>query len=94
MPGARFFYREYRFYPGKDDPAFMAIARTVRALGETDNPPQPPALRIHRVREGDTFSSLAKAGREIPDAEAVLRLINLRYPGGELAPGRLVKVIE
>ena len=52
-----------------------------------------PMLRVRRVQEGDTFASLAKSAR-IPDAEAQLRLLNTRYPSGELEVGQLVKVIE
>jgi len=48
-------------------------------------------LRVRQVQEGDTFASLA---RTAPVPEVVLRLLNQRYPSGELVPGQLVKVIE
>jgi predicted Zn-dependent protease len=32
--------------------------------------------------------------RGIPNAQAVLRLLNQRYPSGELEVGQLVKVFE
>jgi Zn-dependent protease with chaperone function len=54
---------------------------------------KPIVLRIRKVQEGDTFASLANTAR-VPNAEAVLRLLNQRYPRGEPEPGALVKVIE
>jgi predicted Zn-dependent protease len=93
MPGALFFYREYR-NAETDDPIFVSIARSIEALGETPARPTLPTVHIHKVQEGDTFASLAKAARGIPNAEGVLRLINQRYPRGEPKPGELVKVIE
>lgn len=60
---------------------------------EDEARPKPIVLRIRKVREGDTFASLANTER-VPSAETVLRLLNQRYPSGELEVGQLVKVIE
>jgi len=92
MPGFRFLYREYG--AKTDDPIFLSIARSIKSPGPTDARPTPPAVHVRKVREGDTFALLAKAARGIPNAEAQLRLLNQRYPSGELEVGQLVKTIE
>lgn len=90
-PSVRVVYRAFRGKFTEDDSTFLSIARSIRPLGENENRPKPVVLRIHKVQAGDTFASLAKASR-IPDAEPVLRLLNQRYPGGDLEVGQLVKV--
>lgn len=95
MPGARFFYREYhREANPTDDPVFLSIARSIESVGEAQDRPTPPTVHMRKAEQGETFASLAKTARGIPNAEGVLRLINLRYPSGELEPGQLVKVIK
>lgn len=74
------------------DPEFLAHLDGL-AFGAKKAEGTPPLLRVRRVLEADTFASLAKNAR-IPDAEAQLRLLNTRYPSGELEVGQLVKVIE
>jgi predicted Zn-dependent protease len=74
-----------------DDPKFLSIARSIGSPGE--NRPKAPVVRIRKIQQGDTFASLAKSAR-IPNAEAQLRLLNQRYPSGELEVGQIVKVIE
>jgi len=74
------------------DPAFLARLEGLE-FGENGGL-KPAVLRIRRAQEGDTFASLAKAVPGIPDAENQLRLLNQRYPDGELEAGELVKVIE
>lgn len=93
-PGARFLYREYGHGHSEDDPAFLSIARSIESLGDVADPPKPPVIRIRKVQEGETFATLAKSVRVTSKPEAALRLLNQRYPSGELVPGQLVKVIE
>ena len=86
-------YERYLFRAtgrGAED-SFHSVVRGISALG--DDRPKTPVLRIRNVREGDSFAALAKTTR-VPDAEAQLRLLNQRYPSGELEVGQLVKVIE
>jgi len=66
---------------------------SVPQLREDEARRKPIVLRIRKVHEGDTFASLVNAAR-IPNAETVLRLLNQRYPSGELEVGQLVKVVE
>ncbi len=74
------------------DPEFLARLDGLE-FGATKAEGTTPALRVRKVQEGDTFASLAKSAR-IRDAEAQLRLLNTRYPSGELEVGQLMKVIE
>jgi predicted Zn-dependent protease len=73
------------------DPFHTSLPQSVE---QNEVRPKPSVLRIYRVQEGDTFASLARAAREIPEAEDLLRLLNQRYPDGEPEVGELVKVIE
>lgn len=66
---------------------------SVPQLREDEPHRKPIVLRIRKVQEGDTFASLANTAR-VPNAETVLRILNQRYPSGELEAGQLVKVIE
>jgi len=93
-PGARYVYRGFRAKSAENDSIFLSIARSAETLKEGEEPPKPTVLRIRRVQEGDSFATLAKSARGIPNAEAALRLLNQRYPSGELEVGQLVKVIE
>jgi predicted Zn-dependent protease len=90
-PGERYLFRGFGGIGAKSDLPFLSVARGIAAPG--DDRPKTPALRIRNVREGDSFAALAKTAR-VPDAEATLRLLNQRYPSGELEVGQLVKVIE
>lgn len=92
-PGARYVYRGFRANSAENDAIFLSIARSVEPLKEGEERPKPTVLRIRKVQEGETFATLAKTAR-IPDAEAALRLLNKRYPSGEVGAGQLVKVIE
>jgi predicted Zn-dependent protease len=91
--GARYVYRGFRAKPAENDPVFLSIARSIERLDEGEERPKPTVVRIRRVQEGDSFATLARTAR-VPDAETALRLLNQRYPSGELVPGQLVKVIE
>jgi predicted Zn-dependent protease len=89
--GTRVAYRGFRGKMAENDAVFLSIARSVRPLGPDEIRPKPVVLRIRKIQEGDTFASLAKT-TPIPNAEAVLRLLNQRYPAGELEIGQLAKV--
>lgn len=90
-PGERYLFRAFGARGAGSDLPFLSVARSIAAPG--NDRPKTPALRIRNVRQGDSFAALAKTAR-VPDAEAQLRLLNQRYPRGELEVGQLVKVIE
>jgi len=55
---------------------------------------KPYRLKIYQTKAGDTYAKLA---RKIPlpaYREEQLRLLNGDYPDKELAPGRLIKLVE
>lgn len=54
---------------------------------------QPYRLRIHRMRPGDTLAALARHAAGVPNAEALLRVLNGLQPGQEPAAGQLVKYV-
>jgi predicted Zn-dependent protease len=90
-PSAGYVFRGFHRKLAGSDPDFLSIARSIELPGEDH--PKPPVVRIRTVGADDTFAALAKNAR-VPNAEAQLRLLNQRYPSGELVPGQLVKVIE
>ncbi len=90
-PGKRYLFRAFGVKGAESDLPFLSVARGIATAG--NDRPKTPAMRIRNVREGDSFAALAKTAR-VPDAEAQLRLLNQRYPRGELEVGQLVKTIE
>jgi predicted Zn-dependent protease len=79
----------------ESDASILAVARSMETIGASDESPGAPVLRIRRAAVGESFAALAQNSPKIPgDAEGVLRLLNRRYPSGELVVGELIKVIE
>jgi predicted Zn-dependent protease len=77
------------------DRAFAATVKSLHVL----TPAEQPLARAMRValvtaRPGDRFAALAGRSALRDDPEAVLRLVNGRYPQGEPAAGELVKLIH
>jgi len=76
------------------DAAFLATARSVRALTENERRiAQGLRLRLIRAQPNDSFAILAKRSPIGEFAELTLRLINNRL-SGEPAPGETIKIIE
>lgn len=77
------------------DGAFLDTARELHALRDGERKLAEP-LRIHIItaRAGDTFASLAAASPLPANAEALLRLINDRYPAGEPVAGQPLKIVR
>jgi predicted Zn-dependent protease len=77
------------------DQQFLDTAASLRTLSG-DERKLAHGLRIHvvKVRSGQSFVSLAKRS-PLPDyPEQTLRLINDRYPDGQLQPGEEIKLIQ
>jgi predicted Zn-dependent protease len=51
-------------------------------------------VELTTIRAGDHFATLARRASLKDEPEAILRLINGKYPQGEPAPGELVKLIH
>jgi predicted Zn-dependent protease len=93
-PGARYVFRGFRTKAAAEsDPVFVSIARSIESLATVEDRPGPTVLKIRRVGDGDSFATLARSVRTA-NPEADLRVLNHRYPSGELEVGQLVKVIE
>jgi predicted Zn-dependent protease len=91
--GTRYVYHGFRGKFSGIDPVFLSIARSIEPW-DLEQRPKPPVVRIYTVHEGESFATLAKTARLTSNPEETLRLLNQRYPGGELEPGQLVKVVE
>lgn len=77
------------------DPVFLAVAGSLHPLtAKEQRIAEGLRIRVVRAAPGDTFAKLAKRSPVTNYAEAVLRLINDRFPDGEPARGELVKIIE
>ena len=51
-------------------------------------------VELMTARTGDSFAALARRAPLKNEPEAILRLLNGKYPQGEPAPGELVKLIH
>ncbi len=81
------------------DPAFISAAQSLHPLSAqekllVENATNGVRVHVLRAGPGDSFARLAKKSVIKNDGEAVLRLINDRYPIGEPQPGELIKTIE
>ena len=77
------------------DPIFLQVMESIRTLSKDEYKlAQPRTIQIKQIKEGDTFQSLADSADLPSYAEEILRLINGKYPNGELKPGELIKVIH
>jgi predicted Zn-dependent protease len=75
--------------------AFLDTVQSLHAL----RPEERVLARGQRVelmtaRTGDSFAALARRAPLKNEPEAILRLLNGKYPQGEPAPGELVKLIH
>jgi predicted Zn-dependent protease len=77
------------------DSDFLATARSLHPLtAEEQHLARSLRLQVREARPGDSFAGLAKTSALGKDAEAVLRLVNDRFPAGEPRPGEKIKIIE
>ncbi|MFQ6021618.1 MAG: M48 family metalloprotease [Acidiferrobacterales bacterium] len=77
------------------DPLFLNTARSLHALTATEHKlAEGLRIQIVQAKPGNSFAQLA-TDSPIPNYPArVLRLINDRYPSGELAPGQKLKIVR
>lgn len=71
---------------------FVAIAGSIEPV--VGGMPDPPRLRIHRARKGDSFAGLAARYPTGDDASEFLRALNSKAPEQDVVPGELVKVVR
>lgn len=79
----------------KYDQEFLSTAQSFHAMTENEKRlAQPLRLKVIQAEPGDSFSQLAKQSPLKTYAEEQLRLINARYPDGQIEPGMAVKIIQ
>ncbi len=83
-----------RKYQQVDELVLQTIRSFHRLRAEERALARAPRIRLHRVRRGDTYASLARSASLPNDAEAILRLLNGDYPDGDLRAGRQIKVVR
>lgn len=79
---------------GRLDPQFLASAKSLRPLNAQEKR-LAAGLRL-KVRKagGETFAALGRKAPINQYGEAILRLINAKFPEGEPKAGELIKIIE
>ena len=77
------------------DSEFLNIINSFRNLKEEERVlSKPLRLKIYKVKEGDSYKSLASKSSININAEDQLRLINGDYPDKTLKAGRLIKIVQ
>ena len=77
------------------DSEFLNIINSFRNLTEEERVlSKPLKLKIYKVKEGDSYKSLASKSNININAEDQLRLINGDYPDKTLKVGRLIKIVQ
>ena len=54
----------------------------------------PLKIKLHKVKEGETYRSLALQSSIPFDPETKLRLLNGDYPDDNLKVGRIIKIVK
>jgi predicted Zn-dependent protease len=77
------------------DAAFVATAASFHPMTAQERKlAKPYRLKVYQTKAGDTYAKLAQKIPLPAYREEQLRLLNGDYPDKELAPGRLIKLIE
>ena len=77
------------------DPLFLATIQSLHALTDKEKHlAEGQRVRMVRARVSDTFAGLAKTSSLDNDSESILRLMNDKFPDGELQAGEFIKIIE
>jgi predicted Zn-dependent protease len=81
---------------GRYDASFLDTAGSFRPLtaGERKVAMQETRIRTRRAEPGTSFAALAQTSPLKEFQEEQVRLINGRYPRGDIAPGEMIKVLE
>ena len=77
------------------DLQFMNIIKSIRSLTEKElKYSQPLRIKTYKVRQGETYESIASTSSITLNPEDQLRLLNGDYPDKELTVGRVIKIVE
>ena len=77
------------------DLQFMNIIKSLRSLTERElKYSQPLRIKTYKVRQGETYESIASTSSITLNPEDQLRLLNGDYPDKELTVGRVIKIVE
>ena len=77
------------------DKDFLYIVKSFSKLKESERSlALPLRIKLHKVKKGQSYNSLANASLIPNDPEKKLRLLNGDYPNGTLSAGRLIKIIK
>ncbi len=77
------------------DEAFLASARSLRALAPAERPlAEGLRIHLHRARAGERFAELAAHSPLPAYPEKILRLLNGKFPAGEPEPGEWIKIVQ
>ncbi len=74
---------------------FMNIIKSIRSLTKRElKYSQPLRIKTYKVRQGDTYESIASTSSITLNPEDQLRLLNGDYPDKELTVGRVIKIVD
>ena len=77
------------------DLQFMNIIKSIRSLTKRElKYSQPLRIKTYKVRQGETYESIASTSSITLNPEDQLRLLNGDYPDKELTVGRVIKIVE
>ena len=77
------------------DLKFMNIIKSIRSLTKRElKYSQPLRIKTHKVRQGETYESIASTSSITLNPEDQLRLLNGDYPDKELTVGRVIKIVD
>ena len=77
------------------DLQFMNIIKSIRSLTNRElKYSQPLRIKTYKVRQGETYESIASTSSITLNPEDQLRLLNGDYPDKELTVGRVIKIVD
>ena len=77
------------------DLQFMNIIKSIRSLTKSElKYSQPLRIKTYKVRQGETYESIASTSSITLNPEDQLRLLNGDYPDKELTVGRVIKIVD
>ena len=77
------------------DLQFMNIIKSIRSLTKRElKYSKPLRIKTYKVRQGETYESIASTSSITLNPEDQLRLLNGDYPDKELTVGRVIKIVE
>ena len=77
------------------DLQFMNIIQSIRSLTTRElKYSQPLIIKTYKVRQGETYESIASTSSITLNPEDQLRLLKGDYPDKELTVGRVIKIVD